>query len=133
MLSQNRFRTVLFAALLISSCGKKENHPDQASMTPEQSLAAMKLTEPFKVELFASEPQVVDPVEMVWDENGRIYVAEMMDYPDDPLPGKDPLSRIRVLEDTDHDGKIDKSYIFAEKLLQVSSLLPYTRFYFDSK
>ncbi len=125
MLSQNRFRTVLFAALLISSCGKKENHPDQASMTPEQSLAAMRLTEPFKVELFASEPQVVDPVEMVWDENGRIYVAEMMDYPDDPLPGKDPLSRIRVLEDTDHDGKIDKSYIFADKLLQVSSLLPY--------
>ncbi len=125
MLSQNRIRTLLLAVFVISSCAKKENHPDQAAMTPEQSRAAMQLTEDFKVELFASEPQVVDPVEMVWDENGRIYVAEMMDYPDDPPPGKDPLSRIRVLEDTDHDGKIDKSYIFADKLLQVSSMLPY--------
>ena len=125
MLSQNRILSLLFVAALAAGCSKKVRHPDQASMSPEESLKSIKLSEDFKVELFANEPQVVDPVEMVWDENGRIYVAEMSDYPDDPPPGKPPLSRIRILEDTDHDGKIDKSWIFADKLLQVSSMLPY--------
>ena len=126
MLSQNRIGPLLFVLLAVgASCAKKQHHPDQESMTPQQSLAAIKLTEEFKVELFASEPQVVDPVEMVWDENGKIYVAEMSDYPDDPPPGKPALSKIRVLEDTDHDGKIDKSYIFADHILEISSMLPY--------
>jgi hypothetical protein len=36
---------------------------------------------------------------MAFDENGKIYVAEMIDYPDDPPPGKPPRSRIVLLED----------------------------------
>ena len=34
------------------------------------------------------EPLVYDPVEMAFDENGRMFVAEMLDYPDDPPPGQ---------------------------------------------
>src|SRR5438105_8798617 len=112
---------VLVAVLI--GCGKR--HPDASALSPEESLRSMHLSEDFKVELFASEPQVVDPVEMVFDENGRIYVAEMLDYPDDPPPGKPARSRIRLLEDTDGDGKIDRSVIFADQVLEVSGLMPW--------
>lgn len=62
---------------------------------------------------------------MAWDENGGIYVAEMLDYPFDPEEGEEPRSRIRFLEDTDGDGVVDESTIFADKLLQVTSVLPW--------
>jgi hypothetical protein len=60
---------------------------------------------------------VYDPVEMVFDENGRIFVAEMVDYPEDPPPGKPARSRIIMLEDTDGDGKIDRRTVFADDVL----------------
>jgi len=78
-----------------------------------------------RVELFAAEPNVVDPVEVVFDEDGRAYAAEMRDYPEDPRPGQPPRSRIRLLEDTDGDGTVDRSVVFADNLLQVTSMLPW--------
>ena len=53
----------------------------------DKSLQTFRLSEDFHVELFAAEPNVIDPVDMAFDENGKIYVAEMVDYPDDPPPG----------------------------------------------
>ena len=101
--------------ILFSACGKR--NPEERAMSPEDSLKAMHLSEDFHVELFAREPEVMSPVEMAFDENGKIYVAEMFDYPEDPPPGKPARSRIRLLEDTDGDGKIDRSTIFAENVL----------------
>src|SRR5439155_19924989 len=63
--------------------------------------------------------------EMAFDENGKIYVAEMMDYPEDPPPGKPARSRIRLLEDSDGDGRIDRSAVFADKVLAVSGFMPW--------
>jgi putative membrane-bound dehydrogenase-like protein len=83
------------------------------------------MSEDFHAELFASEPEVMSPVEMAFDENGKIYVAEMLDYPEDPPTGKPARSRIRVLEDTDGDGKIDRSTIFADDVLAVSGFMPW--------
>lgn len=127
MLSKNRSWIILagLVALLVTSCSRKRENIDQAAMTPQESLAAIKLSEDFTVDLFATEPYVVDPVDMAWDENGKIYVAEMLDYPDDPPPGKPVRSRVRVLEDKNNDGVIDSSYIYAENLLQVSGLMPW--------
>jgi putative membrane-bound dehydrogenase-like protein len=67
----------------------------------------------------------VDPVEITFDEDGRAYVAEMRDYPEDPPPGKHPRSRIRLLEDVDGDGRVDRSTLFADNLLEVTSILPW--------
>jgi putative membrane-bound dehydrogenase-like protein len=113
--------TVVIALIALLACGKKPS----GALSPQDSLKSFHLSEDFHVELFASEPQVVDPVEMVFDENGRIYVAEMIDYPDDPPPGTPARSRIRLLEDTDGDGKIDRSVIFADQVLEVSGLMPW--------
>ncbi len=127
MLSKNRHRILAaaFAAFLTVSCSRKQANIDQPPKSPQESLASIQLSEDFQVELFATEPHVVDPVDMAWDENGKIYVAEMLDYPDDPPPGKPVRSRVRVLEDKNGDGIIDSSYIYAENLLQVSGLMPW--------
>lgn len=119
-----RLKAALFASvLLVCSCAKKD--PEERASTPAESLKAIHLSDDFHVELFAAEPEVMSPVEMAFDENGKIYVAEMFDYPDDPPAGKPARSRIRLLEDTDGDGKIDKSTIFAENVLAVSGLMPW--------
>lgn len=77
------------------------------------------------MQLLATEPLVASPVAMEYDENGRAYVAEMRDYPytdkasDKPFVERtkdEPLGRIRLLEDSDGDGRFDKSTIFAEGL-----------------
>src|SRR5437867_2297897 len=109
--------------ILLSACGKR--NPEERAMSPEDSLKAMHLSEDFHVELFAREPEVMSPVEMAFDENGKVYVAEMLDYPEDPPPGKPARSRIRLLQDTDGDGRIDRSTVFAENLLAVSGFMPW--------
>ncbi|HJY08991.1 MAG TPA: hypothetical protein VJ323_21910, partial [Bryobacteraceae bacterium] len=119
-----RLRSILFGfVILLSACSKK--NPEEQALTPEDSIKAMHVSDDFHVELFAAEPQVMSPVDMAFDESGKIYVAEMMDYPDDPLPGKPILSRIRLLEDTDGDGKIDKATVFADHVLAVSGIMPW--------
>ncbi|MCA9152606.1 MAG: dehydrogenase, partial [Planctomycetales bacterium] len=74
----------------------------------------MTVPDGFKVELVASEPDVINPVAMTIDEQGRFWITESFEYPRrEPGPGRD---RIKVLEDTDQDGKVDKVTIFAEGL-----------------
>jgi putative membrane-bound dehydrogenase-like protein len=94
-------------------------------MTPQESLKAMQLSDDFLVELFASEPEVMSPVEMAFDENGKVYVAEMMDYPSDPPEGKPARSRIRLLQNSNGDGKTWKAVVFAENVLAVSGFMPW--------
>jgi putative membrane-bound dehydrogenase-like protein len=119
-----RLRALLFVPLIfLPACSKK--NPEERALSPEDSMKAMRLSDDFHVELFAAEPQVMSPVEMAFDENGKIYVAEMLDYPDDPPAGKPARSRIRLLEDTDGDGKPDKSTIFADHVLAVSGFMPW--------
>ena len=80
----------------------------------EASLAALHVREGFRVELVAAEPLVMDPVAIDWGADGRLWVAEMADYPLG-LDGKGkPGGRVRFLEDTDGDGRYDRSVLFLE-------------------
>src|SRR6266498_1519775 len=80
---------------------------------PDQALSTFRVKPGFRIELVAAEPLVVDPIALSFDENGRLYVVEMRDY-SERRPEK--LGRIRRLEDTDGDGRFDKSTVFAEGL-----------------
>ncbi len=107
--------------VLLAACAPKGSKP----LSPAAALNSFRLSDDFRVELFAAEPDVLDPVDMVFDENGRAFVCEMLDLPFDPLHGKAPRSRIRMLEDTNGDGRADHSTIFADGLLQTSGVLPW--------
>jgi len=115
---------VLLASALAPGCSRAR-HPDSKPLSPEDALKSFKLNDDFRIELYAAEPNVVDPVEVAFDEIGRVWVAEMRDYPEDPPAGKPPRGRIRLLEDTDGDGRIDRGTVFADNLLEVTSILPW--------
>ncbi|MBM3845040.1 MAG: dehydrogenase, partial [Verrucomicrobia bacterium] len=78
-----------------------------------------------EIQIFASEPQVVDPVALCFDESNRCYVVEMRDYPLGIGPDRTPSGTIRLLEDTDGDGRVDRSTVFAEGLSYPTSITPY--------
>jgi putative membrane-bound dehydrogenase-like protein len=113
---------ILALILVAAACGRRG--AGSGPRSPQEELRSFHLQDDFNIQLFASESDVMSPVEMVFDENGRIYVAEMLDYPADPSPGKPARSRIRLLE-TNDDGRIIRSTIFAENVLQVSGIMPW--------
>ncbi|MHC5543097.1 PVC-type heme-binding CxxCH protein, partial [Singulisphaera rosea] len=91
----------------------------------EEALRGFETIPGLHMELVASEPLVVSPTAAGFDENGRLYVAEMVDYPYMPKPGKPPLGGIKLLEDEDGDGRFDRSYPFADQLLWAAGIAPW--------
>ncbi len=84
----------------------------------EEAIKKMKLGKNLKVNLFASEekfPDLANPVQMAWDNKGRLWVAVMPSYPH--WKPKDEMNdKIIILEDTDGDGVADKCTVWADKL-----------------
>ena len=97
----------------------------ETAWSVESSRQSIELDGPYEVQLAAAEPVIRDPVEITWDAKGRCYVADMMDYPLGPGPGKTPLSRIQQLLDDDQDGRYDRAVTFADSVDHVQGLLPY--------
>src|SRR5882762_615681 len=88
-----------------------------ASDDPQSELAAFKLRDGFEAKLFASEADgVVKPIQMRFDPQGRLWVASSTIYPQ-LQPGQVPNDKILVLEDTNEDGRADKTTVFADGLL----------------
>ncbi len=101
------------------------DNPSPVHLTPEQSIKTFKLPKGYHLELVASEPMIHEPVAIAWDGNARMYVAELNTYMQD-VEGTDehaPTSRVMLLEDTNGDGKMDKSSVFIDKMLLPRMLL----------
>jgi putative membrane-bound dehydrogenase-like protein len=94
-------------------------------LSPQEALKRFRLDPGLKIELVASEPQIESPVAMAFDENGRLWVVEMRDYPNGPGKGQPPQGRIRLLEDRDGDGFYERSTVFADRLLFANGVLPW--------
>ncbi len=86
-------------------------------------LKAFKVADGFEINLFAADPMINKPVNMNWDTRGRLWVSGSTTYPHNK-PGRPPNDRIIILEDTDHDGRADRSTLFAEGLLLPHSVMP---------
>jgi len=95
-------------------------------LSPADALKVFHLADAsLQIELAAAEPEVIDPVAIRFDEDGRMWVAELRDYPLGPPAGGEPLSQIRVLEDRDGDGRFETATTFADKLSFVTGLQPW--------
>ncbi|HEV7282975.1 MAG TPA: PVC-type heme-binding CxxCH protein [Pirellulaceae bacterium] len=81
--------------------------------SPNAALRSFRTLEGFRIELAAAEPLVASPVACAFDEFNRLYVVEMRDYSEQAEAN---LGRVRLLEDTDRDGRFDESHLFAEGL-----------------
>jgi putative membrane-bound dehydrogenase-like protein len=96
--------------------------PRIKSLSPAEALNSFQLHKGFRLELVASEPLAADPVSVCYDEDGRLYVVEMRGY---PYPEKSPTGYVRRLEDTDGDGRFDRSTVFVENLSWPTGVVPY--------
>src|SRR5690606_27692342 len=107
--------TILIAlGALIYSCesGSRIDYINGA-LPPVEAIQTLSLPPGFKVELVAAEPLIVDPVDMVIDEEGKFFVVELHGYP----LNKSGQGRVKLLTDEDGDGVLDKSTIFADNLV----------------
>src|SRR5699024_4830846 len=95
----------------------------QLPLSPEESQKHIQVPVGFELELFASEPDIINPIDIAWDAKGRLWAIETTDYPNTVRErngvGDD---KIKILEDTNGDGKADKVTVFADSLNIPTSL-----------
>ncbi len=97
-----------------------------------ESMRHVQVPADFEIQLFASEPDIGRPIALAWDERGRLWIVEAVDYPHQLMldkPGTDGRptgegnDRIRIAEDTNGDGRADKFTVFADRLNMATSLV----------
>ncbi len=96
---------VLSAMGLAAAPTLKDRLPRLAPREPTDAVKTFRLRDGFTMQPVAVEPQVASPVAAAYDEDGRLYVVEMRDYPEPHKPGEIPLGRVRLVEDKDGDGR----------------------------
>ncbi len=89
--------------------------PFQHPLSPEESLNYTRVPVGWRLELFAAEPDIINPIAMAWDARGRLWVAETTDYPNE-VRQEGGNDKIKILEDTDGDGRCDQVTTFADGL-----------------
>ncbi|MBI1372832.1 MAG: sorbosone dehydrogenase [Phycisphaera sp.] len=114
--------TVLLLAVAAPSFAQR-NLKDIPDPDTKSERLTFNIAEGFDVNLYASDPMIRNPIQMNWDERGRLWVACSPIYPH-IKPGQEETDQIIVLEDTDHDGVVDKSTVFADGLLIPTAVLP---------
>jgi putative heme-binding domain-containing protein len=92
----------------------RQDRPPNEPLSPAEAIRRMVVPPGFNVDLVAGEPDVVNPIAMTFDDRGRIWVTESLEYPrKEAGPGRD---RIKILEDTQGKGRFDKVTVFAQGL-----------------
>ena len=123
--TNSNIRTLLILTLgfIFISCGDKKEPPPplsytgenpriQVPLSPEDSRKHIQVPEGFDVQLYAAEPDIINPIAFTWDERGRLWVVQSKDYPHG-IENEVGGDRITICEDTDGDGKADKFIDFA--------------------
>ncbi len=130
MKTRASFIPVLAAAFLSSCPAASAAEPvpgsDELPRVPPtpapQAAAKFELKDGYEIQLVAAEPQVADPIAIVFDEDGRAFVIEMHGYPEKRAGN---LGRVRLLEDADGEGRFDKHSVYADGLSWPSAIFPW--------
>ncbi|EAQ77659.1 hypothetical protein DSM3645_01791 [Blastopirellula marina DSM 3645] len=117
--------------LLVLSAYALAEDPFQSNVRPTDPLtaaaeqASFTLPSGFRIDLFAAEPQIAKPLNMAFDASGRLWVTETLEYPYPAPIGQPGRDSIKILEDTDGDGRADKTTVFADGLNIPIGLYPF--------
>ena len=112
------------SATALHDAGAKSNVPTATPpLSPEESAKKWHVRDGYRIELVAAEPVVLDPVAFDWDEQGRLWVIEMADYPLGMDGNGKACGRVVRLEDTDHDGRYDKRHVIFSDLSYPTGIL----------
>lgn len=118
------------ASVLVGSVFAKEDpkKPHVGStappLTPAESEKKFAVPPGFEVRLFAAEPDIKNPAAMAFDEKGRLWVVELIEYPNGAKEGTKGRDVVKCLQDTDGDGRADKVTVFADGLSLATAVLP---------
>jgi putative heme-binding domain-containing protein len=115
--------TLLLGLLFTHLAMAQRNLREIPSTDPAEEQKTFRMADGLEINLFASEPMVRKPIQMAWDARGRLWVASSAIYPH-IKPGQTQSDQILILEDTDGDGKADKSTVFYEGLLIPTGIWP---------
>jgi len=106
-------------------------------LSPAEQEAKLHVPEGFAVRLFAAEPQINKPINLAFDERGRLWVSSTVEYPfaagrerwvdEEGSRVRDSRDAIKILEDTDGDGRADRVVDFADGLNIPTGVLPWRR------
>lgn len=119
-LSNSACCILLFSLLILAGCGQRRGPLTlESPVAANDAVSTIEVEDGFKVELVAAEPLIADPVAMEIDENGNLYVVENHGYPLD----KTKVSKVKLLRDTDGDGVMDQSTVFADTLMMPTGVL----------
>jgi putative membrane-bound dehydrogenase-like protein len=118
-----RCHTIFLGGVMILSVRLGIGQEPALPLSPELSQAQFRLPDGLKIELVAAEPDVQSPVAMAFDEDGRLFVVEMLDYPNGPAKGQPPAGRVRMLKDRG-DGRFKAVGVVAEGLF-ANGLMPW--------
>jgi putative membrane-bound dehydrogenase-like protein len=88
----------------------------QKPLEPAESMKHLATFPEFEVSLFAAEPEVIKPIWLAWDERGRLWIAETVDYPNELKAEGEGRDRLKICEDTNGDGRADKFTVFVDQL-----------------
>ena len=96
----------------------------QQPLTTREAAKHFQIPPGFELTLFASEPLIQgNPMAMAWDARGRLWLLESKDYPNNRQPPGQGNDVVKIIEDTNGDGRADKSTVFADKLSITSGLV----------
>ena len=96
---------------------------DATFLTADEAVAQMSVIDGYRVNAWAAEPMVVQPMAFCWDDRGRLWVAENRDYESRGEGFSNAgTSRILILEDTDHDGVADRRTVFMDGIVFPSAI-----------
>ena len=113
---------LILACCFSSELFAQDNLREVPPTDPQYQLDLLNIAEGYELNLFAADPMIEKPIQMTWDEHGRLWVAGSAVYPH-LMPGQEPNDKVFVLEDVDGDGTADKSTLFADGLLTPTGVL----------
>src|SRR5262245_17049920 len=123
-----RFSWIPCLLLAARAPAQEELGPELVARTPpltaEEERSKLRLPPGFEIQLVAAEPDIRKPMNLAFDDRGRLWATESVEYPFGAREGDTPRDKIKVFEDLDGDGRADKVTVFADGLNIPIGLLP---------